>query len=107
MAINDHPVEHQTSNFILFKTTIDLERGISRQWVIGRDGVKRWADSGQSLTQELLNSIMRNPGETRATAAPALPKCPQCGARYCGNGVQPCVECAAPNQTAKRRSASA
>jgi|DEB19_MinimDraft_2_1074335.scaffolds.fasta_scaffold09351_2 hypothetical protein len=80
-----------------FGTTIDLERGISRQWVIGRDGVKRWADSGQPLTQELLNSIMRNPGETRATAAPALPKCPQCGARYCGNGVQPCVECAAPN----------
>ena len=80
-----------------FGTTIDLERGISRQWVIGRDGVKRWAASGQPLTQELLNSIMRNPGETRATAAPALPKCPQCGARYCGNGVQPCVECAAPN----------
>lgn len=57
----------------------------------------------QPLTQELLNSIMRNPGETRATAAPALPKCPQCGARYCGNGVQPCVECAAPNAQANAR----
>ena len=59
--------------------------------------IKGLADSGQPLTQELLNSIMRNPGETRATAAPALPKCPQCGERYCGNGVQPCTECAAPN----------
>lgn len=80
-----------------FGTTIDLERGTSRQWVIGRDGVKRWADSGQPLTQELLNSIMRNPGETRATAATALPKCPQCGERYCGDGVQLCTECSAHN----------
>ena len=27
--------------------TMDLERGTMRQWVIGRDGVKRWADSGE------------------------------------------------------------
>ena len=30
-----------------FGTTLDLERGTSRQWVIGRDGVKRWADNGE------------------------------------------------------------
>ena len=80
-----------------FGTTIDLERGTSRQWVIGRDGVKRWADNGQPLTQELLNSMMREPGEAKRPAAPALPSCPQCGERYCGDGVQLCTECAAPN----------
>lgn len=78
-----------------FGTTLDIERGTSRKWVMGRDGVKRWADSGQPLTQELLNSIMRNPGENRATAAPVLPKCPRCEERYCGDGVQLCTECAA------------
>lgn len=30
-----------------FGTMIDLERGTSRQWVMGRDGVKRWADNDQ------------------------------------------------------------
>jgi hypothetical protein len=29
-----------------FGMTMDLERGTSRRWVIGRDGVKRWADDG-------------------------------------------------------------
>ena len=75
----------------------DLHIGTSRQWVIGRDGVKRWADNGQPLTQELLNSMMREPGEAKRSAAPALPSCPQCGERYCGDGVQLCTECAAPN----------
>lgn len=28
-----------------FGITMDLERGASRQWYVGRDGVKRWADS--------------------------------------------------------------
>lgn len=80
-----------------FGTTLDLERGTSRQWVIGRDGVKRWADNDQPLTQELLNSIMREPGEAKQAAAPVLPPCPQCGERYCGDGVQLCTECAVPN----------
>ena len=71
----------------------------SRQWVMDRDGVKRRADTGQPLTQELLNSIMRAPGEAAKTAAPALPVCPRCGERYCGNGVQLCTECAAFNAT--------
>lgn len=81
-----------------FGTTIDLERGTSRQWVVGRDGVKRWADSGQPLTQELLNSMMRHPGEVQRKASPALPQCPECGERYCGDGLQLCTECAVPNK---------
>lgn len=32
-----------------FGTMVDLERGTSRQWVMGRDGVKRWADSGEPV----------------------------------------------------------
>lgn len=80
-----------------FGITIDLERGTSRRWAMGRDGVKRWADSGQELTQELLNSMMREPGESKRLAAPSLPACPQCGEPYCGDGVQLCIECAALN----------
>lgn len=80
-----------------FGTTLDLERGTSRQWWMGRDGVKRWADNGQPLTQELLNSMMRNPGEVTHATAAVLPECPQCGERYCGDGVQFCTECAPPN----------
>lgn len=80
-----------------FGITLDIERGTSRQWVMGRDGVKRWADTGQPLTQELLNSTMRAPGEATKTGAQALPVCPRCRERYCGDGVQLCTECAAPN----------
>lgn len=32
-----------------FGTTIDLERGTARTWVIGRDGVKRWADTDEPV----------------------------------------------------------
>lgn len=32
-----------------FGTTFDLERGTSRQWYMKRDGVKRWADTGQPV----------------------------------------------------------
>jgi hypothetical protein len=32
-----------------FGTTMDLERGTSRQWVMGRDGVKRWADTNEPV----------------------------------------------------------
>ena len=28
-----------------FGFTMDLERGAMRQWYMGRDGVKRWADT--------------------------------------------------------------
>lgn len=80
-----------------FGTTLDIERGTSRKWVMGRDGVKRWADNGQPLTQELLNSIMREPGENPRASTPVLPACPQCGERYCGDGERLCTECSAPN----------
>lgn len=61
------------------------------------DRLKRWADNGQPLTQELLNSIMREPGKNPRASAPVLPACPQCGERYCGDGAQLCTECAAHN----------
>jgi hypothetical protein len=32
-----------------FGMTMDLERGTIRQWVIGRDGIRRWADSGEPV----------------------------------------------------------
>lgn len=34
-----------------FGMTMDLERGTMRKWVMGRDGVKRWADSGEPVDQ--------------------------------------------------------
>lgn len=48
-----------------FGTTIDLERGTSRQWVMGRDGVQRWADNGEPVQQptaELPNDVARCAG---------------------------------------------
>lgn len=67
--------------------TTDIEMGIT-------DGVKRRADNGLPLTQEWLNSMMREPGEAKRPAALPLPECPQCGERYCGDGVALCTECA-------------
>lgn len=32
-----------------FGFMFDVERGISRWWVIGPDGIKRWADSGDPV----------------------------------------------------------
>lgn len=47
-----------------FGTTMDLERGTSRQWVIGRDGVKRWADTGEPVPLDdlLHNALAQGPG---------------------------------------------
>ena len=45
-----------------FGITMDLERGTSRQWVIGRDGVKRWADNGEQVQRQavtLPNDVAR------------------------------------------------
>lgn len=33
-----------------FGTMFDLETGARRQWVIGRDGVKRWSDTNEPVT---------------------------------------------------------
>lgn len=32
-----------------FGMTMDLERGTMRHWVMGRDGVKRWADTSEPV----------------------------------------------------------
>lgn len=48
-----------------FGTTIDLERGTSRKWVVGSDGVKRWADNGEPVRQQsatLPNDVARCAG---------------------------------------------
>ena len=43
MALFHKPTETKSDG-----TTMDLEHGATRQWVIGRDGVKRWADTGDA-----------------------------------------------------------
>lgn len=47
------------------------------------------------MRQEDLNDMMRNPGEGKQLPARSLPKCPSCGEPYLGDGVAPCLECAA------------
>lgn len=47
-----------------FGTTMDLERGTSRQWVMGGDGVKRWSDNGEPVQNPatLPNDVARCAG---------------------------------------------
>lgn len=47
-----------------FGTTLDLERGTSQQWVMGADGVKRWADTNQLVEPRLRCAVggMVKPG---------------------------------------------
>lgn len=78
-----------------FGVIIDFDNGTSRQWVMGVDGVKRWSDSGEPLSQEFFNSMMRYPWESKITCADQPSKCPICEERYCGDGKQPCLECSA------------
>ena len=52
-----------------FGVTMDLERGTSRQWVMGRDGVKRWADDG----------------------APVDGSCAECGAKDAAQAATMCI----------------
>jgi hypothetical protein len=42
-----------------FGMTVDLERGTSRQWVMGRDGVNRWSDNGEPCEQMSLPDRLR------------------------------------------------
>lgn len=35
-----------------FGFTVDLGTGHMRRWVIGRDGVQRWADSGEPVKEQ-------------------------------------------------------
>ena len=47
-----------------FGTTMDFERGTARQWAMGRDGVKRWADSGEPVDAPRCAEIEWHPMET-------------------------------------------
>ncbi|AUR84524.1 hypothetical protein NVP1060A_08 [Vibrio phage 1.060.A._10N.261.48.B5] len=47
-----------------------------------------------SVKQEDINSMMRYPWESDYRDIPeALPLCPACWEAYCGDGVEPCIEC--------------
>jgi len=35
-----------------FGMVMDLERGTTRRWVMGSDGVKRWADTGKPVSEQ-------------------------------------------------------
>lgn len=51
------------------------------------------------MKQEDLNDMMRSPCEAKpAPASAELPRCPECGERYLGNGVALCTECATQHQ---------
>lgn len=39
--------------------TLDLERGTMRQWVMGRDGVKRWADDNRPVDEQTPREIVQ------------------------------------------------
>lgn len=46
------------------------------------------------MKQEDINSMMRHPWESDYRDIPeALPLCPVCWKAYCGDGVEPCIEC--------------
>lgn len=38
-----------------FGFTFDVERGTLRRWYMGRDGVKRWADTGEPIEAQRLD----------------------------------------------------
>lgn len=42
-----------------FGMTMDLERGTMRQWVMGRDGVKRWADTNEAVEEQRSDCAVR------------------------------------------------
>lgn len=37
-----------------FGITVDIERGTTRNWVMGADGVKRWVDNMSPVYESLL-----------------------------------------------------
>lgn len=52
-----------------FGTTMDLERGTMRSWVVGRDGVKQWADTGEPVDCDRINAPDGESEQNRAGAA--------------------------------------
>lgn len=59
-----------------FGTTMDLERGTMRQWVMGRDGVKRWADSGEPVQRATLPNDDGYPADQDDEMTVGLDCCP-------------------------------
>jgi hypothetical protein len=56
-------------------------------------------EAAKQMKQEDYNDMMRYPWEgVKQPSPPSLPRCPQCGVRYCGNGVYLCIECATTTQ---------
>ena len=47
------------------------------------------------MQQEDFNEMMRLPGEVQRFQKHVVSVCPECGERYCGDGIALCVECAA------------
>lgn len=43
----------------------DLRRGTVRQWVMGKDGVKRWADNGQPVDASEADQGLKDNAEMR------------------------------------------
>jgi hypothetical protein len=35
-----------------FGVTLCTQTGLSRRWVMGRDGIKKWADNGQPVVKQ-------------------------------------------------------
>lgn len=50
------------------------------------------------MNQEDYNEMMRYPWEPIKIKKIEWQRCPACGGHYCGDGVQPCIECAAPDK---------
>ena len=59
-----------------FGMMIDLERGTSRQWVLGRDGEKRWADTGDACEGCRKCGGEIKPGKALAQTFTGLPDFP-------------------------------
>ena len=81
-----------------FGTTMDLERGTSRQWVMGRDGVKRWADTNDPVEARPLCAVrgMVRPG---AMCGEVI-----VGGEFCGHAGE-CPHKLTPNASLEGRAA--
>lgn len=65
-----------------FGMTMDLERGTMRQWVMGHDGVKRWADTNDPVENlpELPTCTKSQTGDMRRCKP-----CRETGAIHCSD----------------------
>lgn len=57
------------------------------------------------MRQEDYNDMMRLPGEVQTRKSADLPRCPECGERYLGNGIEPCIECALEAEASRAKEA--